>query len=313
MRKEAKDMSKVNHPFWVIVHKEISDHVKSWRFLILIGIIALTCMGSLYTALTNIGAAIKPDDPDSSFLFLKLFTASDGTLPSFVLFINFLGPLLGIALGFDAVNSEQNKGTLSRMLSQPIHRDCIINAKFVAALIVIGFGLIAIGIPPTAEEFWRIVFFLITSIFYVAFWLNLAILFSLRFRQAATSALASVAVWLFFSVFYTMIVNLVAKGLSPSQMASPYQIISYQKFILGLMRLAPSELFNEATTTLLMPSVRSIGPLTMEQVQGAIPSPLPLGQSLLVVWPQLTGLIAATVICFAISYIMFMRREIRSR
>lgn len=152
-------------------------------------------MGSLYTALTNIGAAIKPNDPDGSFLFLKLFTASDGTLPSFVLFINFLGPLLGIALGFDAVNSEQNKGTLSRMLSQPIHRDCIINAKFVAALIVIGimlfvlgflvmgFGLVAIGIPPTAEEFWRIVFFIITSIFYVAFWLNLAILFSLRFSS----------------------------------------------------------------------------------------------------------------------------------
>lgn len=102
-------------------------------------------MGSLYTALTNIGAAIKPDDPDSSFLFLKLFTASDGTLPSFVLFINFLGPLLGIALGFDAVNSEQNKGTLSRMLSQPIHRDCIINAKFVAALIVIGIMLFVLG------------------------------------------------------------------------------------------------------------------------------------------------------------------------
>lgn len=158
-------MNKVNHPFWVIVNKEISDHVKSWRFIILIGIIALTCMGSLYTALTNISEAIKPNDPDGSFLFLKLFTVSDGTLPSFVLFINFLGPLLGIALGFDAVNSEQNKGTLSRMLSQPIHRDCIINAKFVAALIVIGImlfvlgflvmgcGLIAIGIPPTAEEF----------------------------------------------------------------------------------------------------------------------------------------------------------------
>ncbi|KAA3968925.1 ABC transporter permease, partial [Bacteroides ovatus] len=36
-------MNKVNHPFWVIVNKEISDHVKSWRFIILIGIIALTC------------------------------------------------------------------------------------------------------------------------------------------------------------------------------------------------------------------------------------------------------------------------------
>ena len=318
-------MNKVKHPFWVIVHKEIADHVHSLRFIILISIIVLTCMGALYTALTNIGAAIKPDDPDGSFLFLKLFTVSDGTLPSFVLFINFLGPLLGIALGFDAVNSEQNKGTLSRMLAQPIHRDCIINAKFVAALIIIGAllfalgllvmgcGLIAIGIPPTPEEFWRIILFIITGIFYVAFWLNISILFSLSFRQAATSALASVAVWLFFSVFYAMIVNVVAKALSPSGMVSVYHQISYQKFILGLMRLAPSELFNEATTTLLMPSIRSLGPLTMEQLQGAIPSPLPLGESIMIVWSQLTGLIAATVVCFAISYIVFMRREVRSR
>ena len=314
-------MNKVKHPFWVIVHKEIADHVHSLRFIILISIIVLTCMGALYTALTNIGAAIKPDDPDGSFLFLKLFTVSDGTLPSFVLFINFLGPLLGIALGFDAVN----KGTLSRMLAQPIHRDCIINAKFVAALIIIGAllfalgllvmgcGLIAIGIPPTPEEFWRIILFIITGIFYVAFWLNISILFSLCFRQAATSALASVAVWLFFSVFYAMIVNVVAKALSPSGMVSVYHQISYQKFILGLMRLAPSELFNEATTTLLMPSIRSLGPLTMEQLQGAIPSPLPLGESIMIVWSQLTGLIAATVVCFAISYIVFMRREVRSR
>ena len=318
-------MNKVKHPFWVIVHKEIADHVHSLRFIILISIIVLTCMGALYTALTNIGAAIKPDDPDGSFLFLKLFTVSDGTLPSFVLFINFLGPLLGIALGFDAVNSEQNKGTLSRMLAQPIHRDCIINAKFVAALIIIGAllfalgllvmgcGLIAIGIPPTPEEFWRIILFIITGIFYVAFWLNISILFSLCFRQAATSALASVAVWLFFSVFYAMIVNVVAKALSPSGMVSVYHQISYQKFSLGLMRLAPSELFNEATTTLLMPSIRSLGPLTMEQLQGAIPSPLPLGESIMIVWSQLTGLIAATVVCFAISYIVFMRREVRSR
>lgn len=318
-------MNKVKHPFWVIVHKEIADHVHSLRFIILISIIVLTCMGALYTALTNIGAAIKPDDPDGSFLFLKLFTVSDGTLPSFVLFINFLGPLLGIALGFDAVNSEQNKGTLSRMLAQPIHRDCIINAKFVAALIIIGAllfalgllvmgcGLIAIGIPPTPEEFWRIILFIITGIFYVAFWLNISILFSLCFRQAATSALASVAVWLFFSVFYAIIVNVVAKALSPSGMVSVYHQISYQKFILGLMRLAPSELFNEATTTLLMPSIRSLGPLTMEQLQGAIPSPLPLGESIMIVWSQLTGLIAATVVCFAISYIVFMRREVRSR
>ena len=252
-------------------------------------------MGSLYTALTNIGAAIKLNDPDGSFLFLKLFTVSDGTLPSFTVFVSFLGPLLGIALGFDAINSEQNKGTLSRILSQPIHRDYLINAKFVGALIVIGVMLFVLG-------------FLV-----MGFGLNLSIFFSIKFRQAATSALACVAIWLFFSIFYNMIINLIGKAISPSEMATTYQMIGYQRFMLNLLRFAPSMLFNEATTTLLMPSVRSLGPLTMEQVHGAIPSPLPLGQSLLIVWPQLTGLIAATVICFALSYGSFMRKEIRSR
>lgn len=316
---------KVLHPFRVILNKEISDHVRSWRFIILIAIIALTCLGSMYTALTNIDKAVKPNDPEGTFFFLKLFTISDGTLPSFIVFISFLGPLLGISLGFDAVNSEQNNRTLSRVLSQPIYRDYLLNAKFLAALIVIsvmffalgflvmGLGLVTIGIPPTVEEFMRIVFFVLLSILYVAFWLNLSILFSVQFRQPATSALSGIAVWLFFSVFYNMIVNLITKSIAPSPMASEYQIIGFEEFKLTLLRIMPNQLFSEATTTLLMPSVRSLGPLTMEQVYGTIPGPLPMGQSLLLVWPQVTGLIAATVICFALSYFTFMRREIRSR
>jgi len=315
----------VIHPFRVILNKEITDHVRSWRFLILIAIIALTCLGSTYTALTNMGNAVKPEDPEGTFFFLKLFTISDGTVPAFFVFISFIGPLLGISLGFDAVNSEQNKGTLSRVLSQPIHRDYLLNAKFLGSLIVIsvmffalgfivmGIGLITIGIPPTAEEFLRLVFFIMLSIIYVAFWLNLSILFSVRFRQPATSALAGIAVWLFFSVFYGMIVDLITRGLTPGEMATEGQMIRFTVLKLNLLRVMPNQLFSEATTTLLVPSVRSVGPLSVEQIYGAIPGPLPLGQSLLLVWPQVTGLIAATIICFVLSYVSFMRREIRSR
>ena len=325
MNNPVRKNDTVIHPFRVIVQKEISDHVSSWRFIILILIIALTCFGSMYTALTNIGTVVKANDPDGAYLFLKLYTISDGTLPSFFVFVSFLGPLLGISLGFDTVNSEQNKGTLSRILSQPVHRDYLINAKFVASLTVIsvllfalgflvmGLGMIIIGIPPTPEEFWRMVFFILLSILYVAFWLNLAIFFSVRFRQPATSALSCIAVWLFFTVFYNIIVNLIAKAIEPSAMASTNQVFRYQEIILTLMRILPSELYSDATTVLLMPSVRSLGPLTMEQVVGAIPGPLPLGQSLLLVWSQITGLIAATVLCFVLSYVSFMRREIRSR
>jgi ABC-2 type transport system permease protein len=318
--------AKVLSPFWVMVHKEVSDHVRSWRFIILSALMVLTCMGSLYTSISNLGSAVKPGSPESTFFFLKLFTLSDGTIPPFHVFIGFLGPLIGISLGFDAINSEQNGRTLSRILAQPVHRDYIINAKFVAALIVIsfmffaltllviGFGLVLIGIPPTAAEFLRIMCFLLLSIVYVAFWLNLSILFSVRFRQAATSALMSIAVWLFFSVFYQIIINLIDKAFAPSPgIASPEQVIQFQKLIQNLSRLTPRQLFTDATSTLLMPSVRSLGPLTFLQMYGAIPNPLPLGQSLLIVWPQLTGLIAATVLCFALSYRVFMRREIRPR
>jgi ABC-2 type transport system permease protein len=278
--------------------------------------------------LANIGKVIKPTDPEDAFFFLKLFTASDGTLYPFFVFIGFLGPLLGISLGFDAINTEHNRGTLSRVLAQPVHRDYLINAKFVAALtvisvmfftlgfLVVGRGLITIGIPPTAEEFLRIVFFILLSICYVAFWLNLAILFSVQFRQAATSALACIAVWLFFSIFYGMIVDLIGKIIAPPEllaMASEYKQVAFQNFIFNLMRVSPSQLFMDASNALLMPNMRILGAFTMEQAQGAIPSPLPLGQSLLIVWSQLTALIAGTVTWFGLSYLSFMRREIRSR
>ena len=313
------------NPFWVIVSKEISDTVKSWRFIIMLAIITLTCMGSLYTALSNFTKAVNAAGPEDVFFFLKLYTISDGTLPPFIVFISFLGPLLGISLGFDTINAEQNKGTLSRIMSQPIYRDFILNAKFIAALIVLsvlffalgflmlGFGLIFIGIPPTAEEFLRIIAFSVVSIVYVAFWLNLSILFSVKFRQASTSAMASISIWLFFSVFYNMIVNLIAKGIAPSRFVSENHLIYFQKIIQNIMRFNPGQLFDDATTTLLIPTVRSLGPLTMEQMSGAIPSPLPLAQSLILVWPQVTALLAGTIVFFAIAYTLFMRREIRSR
>lgn len=318
-------LSSAPSPFRVMVHKEIRDQVRSWRFLILLLLILLTTAGSLYTSLSALSAPAKPGEQQSSLFFLRLFTQTDGSLPPFHVFIGFLGPLLGIAMGFDAVNSEQNRGTLSRLLAQPIHRDQILNAKFAAALIVIstlffalgflvmGAGLILTGQQPGFEEFIRLICFLIIAIVYVGFWLNLAILCSVRFRQAATSALACIAAWLFLTIFYQLLISIVAKVWMPGPGAEEMDVLSFQHHILNLLRFAPSQLFSDATTTLLMPSVRSLGPLSMEQAYGAIPGPLSIGQSLLLVWPQLTGLIAATVLCFALSYYSFMRREVRSR
>ncbi|MGH2811461.1 MAG: ABC transporter permease, partial [Actinomycetota bacterium] len=69
------------------------------------------------------------------------------------------------------------------------------------------------------------------------------------------------------------------------------------------------------TTALLIPERRTfdiLSSLVLQSEERALPSPLSLDQSLLVVWPQVTGLLAATVICFAAAYILFMRQEVRA-
>lgn len=312
--------------FGVVVSKEVADHIRSWRLILLLALLVLTFFGALYVSLSNIRAVVSnAQDPDSTFVYLKLLTSTDGTMPPFHVFLNFLGPLLGIALGFDAINSEQNNGTLIRLMAQPIYRDNVILAKFVSPLILIGTlffalvllmigaGLCITGVWIEPAEVLRIFTFTILTIVYVGFWLSLSILFSIAFRQTATSALAAIGVWLFFTIFYQILVNLVIGALIPRQpMLTEANVVGYNEMVLNILRLAPSQLFSDATTTLLMPSVRSLGPLTMEQMAGAIPSPLPFAESLMVVWPQSSGLLAATFLCFAYSYYLFMRREIRS-
>lgn len=313
-------------PFSVMVRKEVADHVRSWRFIILVSIIALTFFGAMYVSMSHISIAVGNEkDPDHLFIYLKLLTTTDGTLPPFHVFISFLGPLLGIALGFDAVNAEKNNGTLTRVLAQPVYRDNLLLAKFSGALIVIsvlfislcllmvGGGLIITGVPIEPVEVFRIIGFIIISILYVGFWLSLSILLSVVFKRAATSALTAIGIWLFFTVFYSILVHIIATAVLPDKnFLDPQTATAYENYILNFLRVAPNQLYTDATTTLLMPSIRSLGPMTMEQMAGAIPSPLPLKESFMIVWPEITGLISAITVCFALTYYFFMRKEIRT-
>jgi len=252
-------------------------------------------------------------------------TTPDNSIPPFHVFLNFLAPLLGIALGFDAINAEYNGGTLTRLIAQPIYRDNLLFSKFFApltvvgtmfialVLLMIGGGLLGTGVRIEPQELLRIIGFTLISVIYVAFWLSLSILLSIRFRQPATSALTAIGIWLFFTVFFPILVNLAIRPFLPNpNYISEQEYLSYNELILNLLRLSPSQLYMDATTTLLMPSVRSLGPIAMDQMIGAIPAPLSFRDSFLMVWPQVSGLLAATMICFAWSYYIFMRREIRS-
>jgi ABC-2 type transport system permease protein len=316
------------HGIKAIFKKELADHFSSYRFMILFALIAMVSLITAYMAGLNIrqdlAGVAKPQ-----FVFLMLFTAR-GALFSLVQFVAFFGPLIGLILGFDTINRERNEGTLSKLLSQPIYRDAVINGKFLAGvamitiimvstvLVITGLGLRMVGVVPGVEEILRILIYLVISIVYISFWLGVSILFSILFRSIATSALAALAVWIFFSFFVSLGANVAADALTPNaQESGPEAVLQHAQIQKAFTLVSPMQLYTEGTATIIDPlkkttrSIVLVGPmerLSLSRFSG----PLPLGQSIIVVFPYLIFLVAITAICFAVSYTVFMRQEVRS-
>jgi ABC-2 type transport system permease protein len=308
------------HGFGVVTLKEIADHFSSILVVVLIGLVTASAIVVVSLGITP----IKESTAEDPFLFLRLFTRST-PLP-LVALLSFLVPLIAIGLGFDSVNGEHNRRTLSRILSQPIYRDALLFGKFAGGLftlavalivlwlLVIGLGLLGLGIPPNAEEMARALVMLVVTIIYASFWFALALLCSVVFRSAATAALVALGLWLFVTILWPLFSPALANAVTNAG-----DILGVLETQQAFARLAPSVLFNEVVAVVLDPSVRStqqsmlagLGLMLIER--GAIPdAPIPLLQSVLVVWPQIVGLAAGSILLFVIAYVVFQRQEVRA-
>jgi ABC-2 type transport system permease protein len=237
-----------------------------------------------------------------------------------------------MVLGFDAINRERSARTLSKLLSQPIYRDAVINGKFLAGLatiaimllaillLITGMGLNVLGVVPGWEEIGRLAVYLVVSIVYVGFWLAASILFSVLVRGVATSALAALALWIFVAFFVPLGAGLAADIAAPipaGASADAEAILANEQVRSAVSKVSPIALYSEATSIVLDPlrkTTRSLilmGP--MEQLSlSRFQSALPLVQSALIAAPHLVLLVAITLICFALCYATFMRQEVRS-
>ncbi len=314
-----------------IYRKELTDHFSSYRFVILFALIAMVSFITSYMAGIHLRESLE--EQKTSFIFLMLFSAP-GALFSMVQFVAFFGPLIGIVLGFDAINRERAHGTLIKLISQPIYRDSVINGKFLAGvttitimvisivLVISGLGLAMLGVVPGVEEIWRLFIYVVISIFYVSFWMGVAILFSIAFKSIATSALASVALWIFLSFFVSMGASALAETIAPmdnKEGTSLEVIVKNARIKERVSLFSPMTLYSDATATIINPRIKTtrmsslMGMGPMEKILvSRFQNPLPLGQSIVVVYPHLVALIALTLICFAISYVVFMIQEIRT-
>lgn len=308
-----------------VVAKETADNLSSARMYMLEALVFLVALVVAWFSIATLRTTIS----ESPFLFLHLLTIAPDPIPfSFISLVGFVAPIIAIALGFDAINAEFNQRTLSRILSQPIYRDALLLGKFLARLLaltialvslwllVLGLGLLRLGVPPNFEELLRMLGYLVATLAYAGVWLALAMLFSVVFRSPATAALAALGVWLLFSLFWSVMIS----PLLATLIAGPREDIfgpriEYYHVAQLIDRLSPNTLYSETARALLNPDTRALGPILVRPLEGAlmlIGAPLPVMQSFLLIWPQLTGLVAGMIVIFAIAYIAFQRQEIRA-
>lgn len=316
----------------IVARKELGDHVSSTRFLILLAILALVGLGTVYT----VAGDIRDAGQSASGLpgiFLLVFVVKHDRLPSFVDLVALLAPLLGIAFGFDAISGERAQRTLPRLVSQPIHRDDIINGKFAGALAAIGLALtflvavvtavamLRLGLVPGLSDLARVTVYLVVTMVYVAFWLGLAIVLSVLTKRAATAALASLGVWLAVTLFFGLATGAIADALKPVPTTGSPAVVATKtlenaRFEQNLSRVSPRQLYDEASQLVLTPLARSSNVLSLNQnIQAQQSNPtsaLSLEQSLLQVWVQVALLVAVTSVLFIAGYLRFVRQEIRA-
>ena len=319
MRREGSPWRGLN----VVCFRELFDNLTSARMVVMELLVVVFGGVVVYFAAEQ----VRNTTAEDPFLFLRLFAPQGGqSLLSFVMVLSILVPLISIALGFDSVNGEYNRRTMSRILAQPIYRDALLFGKFLAGLatlsiclitlwlLVIGFGLIRLGIPPNGEELGRLLIFLLVTIAYAGIWLALAVTFSVFFRSTATAALVALGLWLFLALLWPALAQMLGEVISPSdlrfaQLGLPTpDTLMWQQ---GLSRISPGTLYGEAVVAMLNPDAQSMTTL-LAQFQGRIGAPLPLDQSLMQAWPQIVSLIAGTILLYVIGYVAFQRQEVRA-
>jgi ABC-2 type transport system permease protein len=317
-------------PGWItIAGKELSDHVLSSRFYVLLIVLGIAALIPLYFAAERI-RSLAEGATGSPAVFLALFVIQPQGVDfgpiSFTVnaFVAIAAPLLGVAFGFDAVNGERHQGTLPRLMSQPIHRDDVINGKFAAGLaaialalgalllFVVGFGMLRLGVGPSLEEILRLLSWFGLTVLYVGLWLAFGTLLSVVVRRAATSALIGFGVWLFVAL---PIAGPLLVGLLGQFLASGAKTASdYYGTVQWVQRLLPGQLYGEASAALLSPGVTSVSSSDLYNV-ATLPRDdtlLSFDQSLLIVWPHIVILFALMIGCFALAYARFMRQEVRA-
>ena len=142
--------------------------------------------------------------------------------------------LVAILFAFDAISSEQERGTLRLILSNSISRGTVLVSKFLAALITIGIsfliaalinlfllytsGSISLGL----SEWGRLGIIVLIAFVYVSIFLALGLLISARVRNSSTSLTILLLIWTVWVILLPSTLGAITSGLQPTMTSDEF-------------------------------------------------------------------------------------------
>ena len=164
-----------SHGLPVIAHKELRDHFRSKKFLLIFGIFLIITIIGMVTGVAEYMQTLEDYNDHQSVATDDIYPGGIGWgKPSIVTIylgvsalIVTLGAVLGIAMGFDLISKEKETKSLKILLSHPVYRDEVINGKALGGLMalaialgitfIVTFAILLIaGIVPAGDELAKI-------------------------------------------------------------------------------------------------------------------------------------------------------------
>jgi len=289
-----------------IAQKEFADNIFSPVFLVLLITFTLIIFSFSYMNGLEAGRFTK-----GSTLLMAGFSGV-------AMIIGFFSPLIGIALGFDAIVREQKSGSLNVLLTHPVFRDNIIIGKFLGAMItlalVLGIStvvsisslLLLLGGTVSGIELSRLFLFIGVTFFYSLIFLGISVLLSTVVKEAADSLVYNVVIWLGLVAVF----GAITAGLAIIFTGQPIRIGSTSfELALNLAKVSPLYHYAEAIAGQGYVGWEGIG-FEPSAIKGILDTRFTLVQWFSEFWMNLTVLIATPIILLITAFIAFLRKDI---
>jgi len=289
---------------FIIAQKEFADNLWSPRFISIVSIFTLIIFSFSYRAVIN-GRNIF----EFGFLDVAQIIAV------------FL-PLLGIALGFDAIVKERKSQSLNILLTHPVYRDNIITGKILGAMITlalvvcvavatsVGTMLIISGVQVSSIELSRVLIFTVLTYLYLSIFLGYSMFISIIAKNAVGSLIFCISTWLIICVIYgaiIMIIAIVSTGQSPLDLGNNEKVLDLNAH---LQKLSPVHHYSEPAIGHPGLTAGGFSKGGTHIVSGIFDTRYTLSQWLDEYWTNVVVLAVAPVILLIMSFMVFLRQNI---